>query len=83
MRAGSLGDAIGRRSWYLILALAFSVHNSEEWLLAPQMLRFMQSDAPAFLRDVYVGITVSELQGILLVCAEERGQRLPRQRRDR
>ena len=67
MRAGSLGNPIGRRSWYLILALAFSVHNSEEWLLASQMLRFMQSDAPAFLRDVYAGITVSELQGILLI----------------
>src|SRR5262245_47214855 len=67
MRAGSLGDSMNRRSWHLILALAFCVHNSEEWLLARQMLQFMQSDAPAFLRDIYAGITVSELQGVLLI----------------
>ena len=67
MRAGSLGDPTSRRSWYLILGVAFCLHNSEEWLLAPQILQFMQSDAPSFLRDFYAGITVSELQGILLI----------------
>jgi len=67
MRAGSLGDSISRRWWYLSLGLAFGLHNSEEALLAPQMLQFMQSAAPGFLRDIYAGITVSEFQGILLI----------------
>jgi hypothetical protein len=66
-RPGSLGDRISRRSWILILGLAFGLHNSEEWLLAPQMLQFMQSDPPGFVRELYAGITVSELQGILLI----------------
>ena len=67
MQAGSLDDLISRRWWYLILGFAFVLHNSEEWLLAPQMLQYMQSDAPGFLRDFYAGITVSELQGTLLI----------------
>jgi hypothetical protein len=58
---------MSRRSWYLILGLAWCLHNAEEMLLASQMLQFMQSDAPGFLRDFYAGITVSELQGILLI----------------
>src|SRR5262245_4493278 len=45
MRAGSLADRISRRSWCLILALAFCVHNSEEWLLAPQARRGPVLDA--------------------------------------
>lgn len=69
MREGVLSEPIGRRSWFLILGLAFGLHNSEEWLLAPQVLQFMQSDAPAFLRDVYAGITASELQGVLLILS--------------
>src|SRR5262245_42596464 len=67
MRARSVGEPISRRWWFLILGLAFSLHNSEEWLLAPQMLEFMQSDAPGFLREIYSGITVPELQGVLLI----------------
>ena len=66
MRSDSLSDRISRRWWYVILGLAFVVHNSEEVLLAPQMLRFMQSDAPGFVREFHAGITVSELQAVLL-----------------
>jgi len=58
---------MSRRFWYLILGLALSLHNAEEILRATQYLQFMQSDAPDFLRDAYAGITVSELQGSLLV----------------
>jgi hypothetical protein len=61
------GNPLSRRSWCLILSLAWILHNSEEWLLAPQMLRFMQSDAPDFVRDVYAGITVPELQVVLVI----------------
>ena len=67
MQTASLGGRISRRSWCLILGLAFGLHNSEEVLLAPQVLQFMQSDAPGALRAVYAGITVSELQGVLLI----------------
>jgi len=67
MRADSLSDRISRRWWYFILGLAWLLHDSEEVLLAPQMLRFMQLDAPGFLRDAYAGITVSELQAVLLI----------------
>jgi len=58
---------MSRRSWYLILGLALALHNGEEMLRATQMLQFMQSDAPGFLREAYSGITVSELQGSLLI----------------
>ena len=58
---------MSRRSWYLILGLALALHNGEEALRAPQMLHFMQSNAPGFLRDAYAGITVAELQGSLLI----------------
>ena len=56
MRADSLSDRISRRWWYFILGLAWVLHNSEEVLLAPQMLRFMQSDAPGFLREPMPGL---------------------------
>ena len=49
------------------LGLALALHNGEEALRATHMLQFMQSDAPGFLRDAYAGITVSELQGSLLI----------------
>ena len=58
---------MSRRSWYLVLGLALFLHNAEEILRATHMLRFMQLDAPGFLREAYAGITVSELQGILLI----------------
>jgi hypothetical protein len=58
---------MSRRSWFLVLGLALSLHNAEEIVRARQMLQFMQSEAPAFLRDAYAGITVSELQGSLLI----------------
>jgi len=67
MLADSLSDRISRRWWYVILGLAWVLHNSEEVLLAPQMLRFMQSDAPDFLRDFHAGITVWEMQAVLLI----------------
>jgi hypothetical protein len=61
------GKSLSRRSWCLILSLAWVLHDSEEWLLAPQMLQFMQSDAPDFVRSVYAGITVPELQAVLVI----------------
>jgi hypothetical protein len=67
LQTGSLRSPISRRSWCVILGLAWILHDGEEWLLAPQMLRFMQSDAPGFLRNAYAGITVSELQAVLLI----------------
>ena len=60
-------NPMSRRSWYLILGLALALHNGEEALRATYLLHFMQTDAPGFLRDVYAGITVSELQGSLLI----------------
>lgn len=60
-------EGMSRRSRYLILGLALVLHNGEEALRAAQMLQFMQADAPGFLRDAYAGITVSELQGSLLI----------------
>jgi hypothetical protein len=67
MLTDSLTDRISRRSWYFILGFAWVLHNSEEVLLAPQTLRFMQLDAPGFLRELHAGITVSELQAVLLI----------------
>ena len=58
---------MSRRSWYITLGLALAIHNGEEVLRAAQMLQFMQSDAPGFLRESYTGIAVSELQGSLLI----------------
>lgn len=58
---------MSRRSWYLLVGFAFAVHNGEEALTARRLLRFMQSDAPGFVRDFYAGITVGELQASLLV----------------
>jgi hypothetical protein len=63
---------MSRRSWYLSLGLALALHNGEEALRATHMLQFMQSDAPGFLRDVYAGITVPELQGSLLIQCFQR-----------
>jgi hypothetical protein len=67
LRSDSASDRISRRWWYFILGLAFVVHNSEEVLLASQMLRFMQSDAPSAVREFHAGITVAELQAVLLI----------------
>lgn len=67
MQRVSSQKPLSRRSWCLILSLAWVLHDSEEWLLAPQMLQFMQSDAPDFVRNVYAGITVPELQAVLLI----------------
>lgn len=67
MQRESPRKPLSRRRWCLILSLAWILHNSEEWLLAPQMLRFMQSEAPDFVRNVYAAITVPELQAALLI----------------
>lgn len=67
MVADSSSVRVNRRWWCLILGLAWLLHDAEEVLLASQMLRFMQSDAPGFLRDAYAGITASELQAVLLI----------------
>lgn len=60
-------DRLSRRSWCLVLGVAWSLHNCEEWLLAEQMLRFMQFNAPGFVRDAYAGLVVPELQAVLLI----------------
>ena len=56
-----------RRSWYLLTAFAFAVHNGEEALAAQRLLDFARTRAPSFLRDFYAGITPSELQASLLI----------------
>lgn len=67
MQRVSSQKPLSRRSWCFILSFAWVLHNSEEWLLATQMLQFMQSDAPEFVRHVYAGITVPELRAVLLI----------------
>ncbi len=67
MQRVSSQTPLSRRSWCLVLSLAWVLHDSEEWLLAPQMLQLMQSDAPDFVRNVYARITVPELQAVLLI----------------
>jgi len=66
-REASLGDPLNRRSWFLVLGLSLCLHNAEEILRAAEMLQFMQSEAPGFVRDAYAGVTVPELQGSLLI----------------
>jgi hypothetical protein len=58
---------VSRRSLYLLVCLAFAIHNGEEALAAPRLLEFMQSRAPGFLRDFYAAITVSELRANLFM----------------
>jgi hypothetical protein len=58
---------ISRRSWYVLLALAFAVHNGEEALAAAGLIEFMQTRAPGFLREFYSGVTPAELQASLLI----------------
>ncbi len=58
---------MSRRSCYLLAGLAFALHNGEEALAAGNLLRFMRSDAPGFLREFYAGITVYELRVSLVV----------------
>ena len=58
---------MNRRSWYLLTAVAFALHNAEEAAAASRMLDLMQSRAPMFLRSLYAGIQVSELRASLLV----------------
>ena len=61
---------MSRSAWYLLVGLAFAVHNSEEGLAAGRLLEFLQSDAPRFLRELYAGITVFELQvGLIVLTA--------------
>jgi hypothetical protein len=58
-----------RASWYLLVGLAFAVHNGEEALVAGTMLELLQQQSPAFLRDLYAGVTVRELQADLLILS--------------
>lgn len=58
---------MNRRAHYLLVGLAFALHNGEEALAARGLLRFMQSEAPGFLGHVYAGITVVQLRADLLV----------------
>jgi hypothetical protein len=59
------GKPLSRRSWCLILSLAWILHNSEEWLLAPQMLTLLVqarrqrwTPTPAFLAVAPVAVLV-------------------------
>jgi heme/copper-type cytochrome/quinol oxidase subunit 4 len=58
---------MSRRAWYLLVGVAFAVHNSEEAFAAGRLLTFMQSYAPAFVRGFYAGITIAELQINLII----------------
>jgi hypothetical protein len=58
---------VSRRSLYLLTALAFGLHNTEEAIAASRMIELMQSRAPSLLRDFYAGIAVSELRISLLI----------------
>lgn len=61
---------MSRSAWYLLVGLAFALHNSEEGLAARRLLEFLQSHAPRFLREFYAGITVFELQvGLIILTA--------------
>lgn len=61
---------MSRSAWYLLVGLAFAVHNTEEALQARRLLEFVQSHAPRFLREFYAGITVFELQvGLIILTA--------------
>ena len=63
----SLRGLVSRRSLYLLGALAFGLHNTEEAIAASRMLELMQSRAPSLLRDFYAGIEVSEFRISLLI----------------
>jgi heme/copper-type cytochrome/quinol oxidase subunit 4 len=58
---------MSRRSCYLLVGVAFALHNGEEALTARRLLRFMQAEAPAVLGDVYAGLTVVDLHASLLI----------------
>jgi hypothetical protein len=58
---------MSRRSAYLLVGVSFAIHNAEEGFAARRFIDFMQSRAPDFLREVYAGITVPELQVNLLI----------------
>jgi hypothetical protein len=51
-----------QRRWYIFVAGAFALHNTEEAIGAPAMLRQLQSQAPRFLRDFYSQVDVSDLR---------------------
>lgn len=55
-----------RRSWYLVTALAFALHNGEEALGATRMFQVLQTSGPAYVRAFYVGIDPSQLRMNLL-----------------
>jgi hypothetical protein len=48
--------------WYILVAGVFTLHNTEEALGAPAMLRQLQSQAPRFLRSFYSQVDVSDLR---------------------
>jgi hypothetical protein len=53
---------VGKRALYVLVAIVFVLHNAEEGIAAAQMIGFMQSQAPAFLRGLYEGVGVAELR---------------------
>ena len=55
-------DIHSRNRWYFLVAGAFALHNTEEALGAPEMLRLLRSQAPRFLRSFYSQVDVSDLR---------------------
>lgn len=51
-----------RSRWYILVACAFTLHNTEEALGAPAMVRQLQTQAPRFLRSFYSQVDVSDLR---------------------
>lgn len=58
---------VSQRAWYLVIGLAFAVHNAEEGMAAERLREFMQFDAPMAFRTFYAGITAGELRWSLAI----------------
>ena len=48
--------------WYVLVAGAFILHNTEEGIGAPAMVRQLQTQAPRFLRAFYSQVDASDLR---------------------
>jgi hypothetical protein len=66
-RHRSLTTNVSRRAWYIIIGVAFAVHNAEETTAAPRLLEFMQSGAPIALGAFYEGVNAAELRFSLAI----------------
>jgi len=82
-----LDAQVTQSRWYIVVAGAFTLHNTEEAVGAQAMLRQVQSQAPRFLRSFYSQVDVSDLRlglavltliGIALALIAIRTPRAPR-----